>query len=229
MIQISTIIRISGNRVLATTTALLLGAAAMSMPGVIFADSIFPLQAGHDMATASMGRVLAERGWNVTREDDGSILLYPQQGNLEPHGWGVERDFDGNVLLFPGAVEVQTVAAAPSSISSQPDITNQVDLTVLRDRLSPHGWGVEQDLDGSVLLTPGAVEVQAVVVAPSTSPQPEIPGQMDLAWLRDRLSPHGWGVERDTDGSVLLIPGAVAVQTVAVTPSASPLADAGST
>ena len=263
MIEVSRLFRISSNRVLAKTAALLVGTAMMCAPGVIFADTIFPIQAGHEMATASLGSLLAERGWKVTHEDDGGILLYPQQGNteqdntvvvtmaesvldtrqknsapmidtaywqanLEPHGWGVARDPDGSVLLTPGAVEVETVAALPS-ISPQPVIPGQQDLAWLRDRLSPHGWGVERDPDGSVLLTPGAVEVETVAALPSVSPQPVIPGQQDLAWLRDRLSPHGWGVERDPDGSVLLTPGAVAVRTVAVTPLASSAADAGST
>ena len=257
MIQISRVFRILESSAPLRTTALLLGAAAMSMPGVMFADSIFPLQADHEIATASLGQVLSERGWSVTREDDGSILLHPQQGNvkvvsmaesdirhkpaapmidadywqanLEPHGWSVERDFDGNVLLFPGAVEVQTMATTPST-PPQLDIPKQMGLTALRDRLIPHGWGVERDPDGSVLLIPAVMEVQSVAtVAPSISPQLEIPGKMDLAWLHDRLSPHGWGVERDSDGSVLLTPGAVAVQTVAVAPSASSPSDAGST
>jgi alpha-D-ribose 1-methylphosphonate 5-triphosphate diphosphatase PhnM len=143
------------------------------------------------------------------------------QANLEPHGWGVERDLDGSLLLIPGAVDVQTAAVAPS-ISPRQEILRQTDLAWLRDRLSPHGWGVERDLDGSLLLTPGAVDVQTVAIVPSISPRQEIPGQTDLAWLRDRLSPHGWGVERDLDGSVLLTPGAVDVQTVVVNPSASP-------
>ena len=104
-----------------------------------------------------------------------------------------------------------------------------MDLTALRNRLSPHGWGVERDLDGSVLLTPGAVEIQAAAVVPPASPQLEVSWQMDLAWLRDRLTPHGWGVERDLDGSLLLTPGAVNVQTVAVVPLVSSVADAGST
>ena len=254
MIEVSRLFRISGNKVLAKMAALLVGTAMMSAPGVIFADSIFPIQAGHEMATASLGRLLAERGWKVTREDDGSILLYPQQNaeqdhtevvtvaesvvdirqkasvpmidtaywqaNLEPHGWGVEADPDGSVVLIPGAVKAATATAAPSA-SPLPDIPDLMDLTALRDRLSPHGWGVKRDLDGSVLLTPGAVEVQTVAVIPSISPRQEIPEQMDLAWLRDRLTPHGWGVERDLDGSLLLIPGAVDVQTVAIAPFVS--------
>ena len=263
MIEVSRLFRISGNKVLAKTTALLFGTAMMSAPGVIFADSIFPIQAGHEVATASLGRLLAERGWKVTREDDGSILLYPQQGNteqsntevvavaepeddtrrtaadpmidtaywqasLEPHGWGVKADPDGSVLLTPGAGKVEAVAALPS-VSPQADIPDLMDLAWLRDRLSPHGWGVERDSDGSVLLIPEVVEVHAVAALPSISRRQETPRKMDLAWLRDRLSPHGWGVERDPDGSVLLTPGAVAVQTVAVTPSVSSLVDAGST
>ncbi len=263
MIEVSRLFRISANRVLAKTTALLAGTVMMCAPGVIFADSIFPIQAGHEVATASLGSLLAERGWKVTREDDGSILLYPQQGNteqdnsdvavvaesvvdtrriaaapmidtaywqanLEPHGWGVERDQDGSLLLTPGAAEEQVVAVAPS-LSPQQEIPEQMDLAWLHDRLSPHGWGVERDPDGSVLLIPGAVEAQVVAAPPSISPRQEIPGKMDLAWLRDRLSPHGWGVERDQDGSLLLTPGAVDVQTVAVVPLVLSAEDVGST
>lgn len=264
MLAVLKILGIPGSRELAKTVALLVGATMVSTPGVVFADSIFPLQASHEMATSSLGRVLAERGWKVSHEDDGGILLYPHQGNtdlsntevvkvaetvadtrqktltpmmdtaywqasLEPHGWGVEADPDGSVVLTPGAVKV-SIAVETRSISPQAEFTDQMDLTVLRDRLSVHGWGVERDLDGSVLLKPGAVEVQAVAAAPSISPpQVGIPGQMDLAWLREHLSPHGWGVERDLDGSVLLTPGAEALQAVAITRSRLSLAGAGST
>ena len=202
MIEVSRLFRISGNKVLLKTAALLVGTAMMSAPGVIFADSIFPIQAGHEMATASLGRLLAERGWKVDREDDGSILLHPQQGNTEQ-----------------GSTEVLTVAEAVDD-TRQKAVDPIIDTTYWQANLEPHGWSVEADSDGSVVLIPGAVEVQTVAAVPSISPRQDIPGQMDLAWLRDRLTPHGWGVERDPDGSVLLTPEAVDVQTVVLAPFA---------
>lgn len=204
MIEVSRTFRISGNRVLAKTAAVLVGTAMTCAPGVIFADSIFPIQAGHEIATASLGHLLAERGWKVTHESDGGILLHPQQGNIEQGNTEV-------VTVAETVVDTPQKAAAP-----------MIDTAYWQANLEPHGWGVETDSDGSVVLIPGAVEVTTAAAVPSASPQSDIPDRMDLTALRDRLSPHGWGVERDLDGSLLLTPGAVDVQTVVVNPSASP-------
>ncbi|MEN8214446.1 MAG: hypothetical protein ABFR19_08800, partial [Pseudomonadota bacterium] len=181
--------------------ALLCVTTALSAPGVVAADSIIPLQGNQEPATASLGRILAERGWSVTTEADQSILVRPRQ-----------EDADYVQTSAPQDAPLQRVAAPA------------IDAAYWQASLEPHGWGVEQDQDGSIVLIPGAAEQQSVAATAAVSPPPQISAQIELAELRDRLSPHGWGVERDRDGSVLLIPGATEVPAAvaAVPAQASP-------
>jgi hypothetical protein len=246
------------NRMLAKLAGILIVVTALGMPGLVAADIIIPLQDHGDM-TVSMERVLVERGWNVTTAEDGSILLYPKnpdaasvntfasenelqqrvinsvenpvidvafwQANLEPHGWNVEQEPDGSVLLIPGAKERMTERPI-SSVSPEKKIPAVIDLAALRHSLIQHGWSVDYDHDGSLLLSLGTTDIRYIATTPLVSPGPGILNWAYSAYWQDRLESHGWVIEHTADGSLVLTPGFVEQQTEAALTSISPALEA---
>lgn len=143
------------------------------------------------------------------------------RGLLEPYGWRVEQDGQGGVLLHPRATGV---SETPSGAAPGPGVASSVplgqgftagDVERLRGMLSPHGWRVEADGAGGVLLYPRSVEPPLPVQEgssksslPTVTPRAGFTSR-DIAHLRSLLSPHGWRVEADGEGGVLLYPGAL--------------------
>ena len=82
-------------------------------------------------------------------------------------------------------------------------VLEQTDLDMLRSHLNPHGWSVQRDSSGNLVLAP-----VAATSAPASGGDVE-PTRTDinLSSLRTILEPHGWKVSADDEGGgVLLIP-----------------------
>ncbi len=172
---------------------------------------------------------LAPFGWQVDRNEAGDLLLFPGKvakpaapvtlikestgesidinklrAVLGPHGWKVEQGSDGSVLLYPQAATAPVVTeSAPSRDDKTQQSGQQVDVGTLREMLEPHGWSVQQDSEGGVILIPGAAKESASVKLTPIEQSPAF----DVETLRSLLSPHGWKVEKDADGGVILLPG----------------------
>ncbi len=104
-------------------------------------------------------------------------------------GWAITEQADGNLILE----------------NSQDDLTSgsneDVDLKQLREKLTPHGWGVWSDAEGGIIMVPGgARDIPAILQSTESITS-------DVAELRKQLTPHGWGVWPDGEGGVILIPG----------------------
>jgi hypothetical protein len=100
-----------------------------------------------------------------------------------------------------GAQDALTVA---DRSSSQDD---GIDVDTLRRLLEPHGWRVASDNEGGVLLFPRPAPTPAPATSSlSRSPPEEGHEPFDVDMLRSLLTPHGWRVESDGGGGVLLIP-----------------------
>jgi hypothetical protein len=207
--------------------------------------------------------LLEPYGWRVEQDDQGGVLLYPRatgvskspsgaapgpdvassvpsgqgftagdverlRGMLTPHGWRVEADGVGGVLLYPRSVETSAPVQKGSSKRSLPIVAPRAgftsrDIAHLRSLLSPHGWRVEADGEGGVLLYPGALGAHSLPrTANSRRAQSRISsvrefdsGELEI--LRALLAPHGWRVEGDSQGGVLLIPHQPVAEEPAVT------------
>ncbi len=91
------------------------------------------------------------------------------------------------------------------------------DLTQMRERLTPFGWSVAEEADGSLVLVPSA--------APEPPPALEPAAVLGMsAAARERLEASGWRVETGADGGLLLYPPAVAssASTPATVPAPAP-------
>ena len=213
--------------------------------------------------------LLAPYGWRVEQDGQGGVLLYPRateppkatageatdsgvtssvplgqgftagdierlRGMLSPHGWRVEADGTGGVLLYPRAAEVSqdrpSVESGPSVPSTIPlgQGFTEGDVERLQGMLSPHGWRVEADGAGGVLLYPRSAEPPLPASEDSSmrkSSATVMPRagftSRDIAHLRGYLAPHGWRVEADGAGGVLLYPGAFTDHSVPRTASST--------
>lgn len=100
-----------------------------------------------------------------------------------------------------GAQDAPTVADRSSSEDYG------IDVDTIRRLLEPHGWRVAPDNEGGVLLFPRPATASAPVTSSvSRSPPEEGHEPFDVDMLRSLLTPHGWRVESDGGGGVLLIP-----------------------
>lgn len=106
----------------------------------------------------------------------------------------------------------QTLAREGASVKNSPTVADSlrsedygIDVATIRMLLEPHGWTVAPDNEGGVLLfprpppAPTSSSVSRVPPDPSYEP-------LDANMLRSLLAPHGWRVESDGVGGVLLIP-----------------------
>ena len=87
-----------------------------------------------------------------SRREDYGIDVDTIRRLLEPHGWRVTPDNEGGVLLFPRPPPAPTsssVSRVPPEAGLEP-----LDVNMLRSLLAPHGWRVESDGVGGVLLIP---------------------------------------------------------------------------
>lgn len=185
--------------------------------------------------------LLAPHGWNVTRGEEGDIYLLPGRGPvverdpseppafspadiesvrrlLAPHGWQVEPDDAGGVLLIPGGIGQTTLQDYRTgyAVERKPAVAprrefGSEDINRLRTLLSPHGWRIESDDQGGVLMfPPGAQPAAPDFGAQTTDDQsggqvPRFTGT-DVLALRRLLSPYGWWVESDGYGGIMLVP-----------------------
>ncbi len=222
--------------------------------------------AGKAIDAEKLRNLLAPHGWRVEPDGQVGVLLYPRateppkatsgeasdagvtssfplgqgfsaddmetlRAMLSPHGWRVEADGAGGVLLYPRAAQLSKVRP---TVESDPAISSIVplgqgftteDINRLRGMLTPHGWRVEADGVGGVLLYPRPVETPSLQQegsskgsSPTLTSRPGFTPR-DIAHLRELLSPHGWRVEADGEGGVLLYPGAFAVHSAPRTAS----------
>lgn len=147
------------------------------------------------------------------------------QANLEPHGWNVEQEPGGNVLLIPGAKERVTERTI-SSVSPANKIPAVIDLAALHHSLIQHGWDVDYDHDGSLLLSLGTTDIRSIATTPLVSPGPVVLNRADSEYWQDRLESQGWVIEHAADGSLVLTPGFVEQQTESALTSISPALEA---
>ncbi len=140
---------------------------------------------------------------------------------LVPHGWRIEQETDGSVLLFP---EVNTVApsrqvpppapsriadAPPSPPSQQTREPETDDSDQLRDLLRAHGLHIERDPQGGVIIYPiaePAPKPEPKPAAPEITTVARPPVQPSVEPVLEIIQQHGWGVDREADGSLILTP-----------------------
>lgn len=122
---------------------------------------------GHVAAQDSLSGIeqaLADSGWSVKRDADGSLILIPltasdekpldkdanvdqwqkMRDQLQSAGWTVDREADGTLILVPpGEATVST--SSPEPVDPMQDMKQQ---------LRQAGWTVSTTADGSMLLYP---------------------------------------------------------------------------
>lgn len=144
----------------------------------------------------------------------GSTDVEALRSVLAPYGWEVKRDIGGDLLLIPRPAQAE--APKPKGFTPQ-------HIQALRTLLAPHGWRIEPDGEGGVLLFPGAAAAPPPSVGMGASdtgkPTPPMgtvraPGFQlsDVERLRSVLSHHGWRIEPDGHGGVLLFPHAASTR-----------------
>jgi len=107
-------------------------------------------------------------------------------------GWAITEQADGNLIL----------EYSQEDVTSESNEGNEdVDLKQLREKLTPHGWGVWSDAEGGIIMVPGGARDIPAILQTTESITP------DVAELRKQLTPHGWGVWPDGEGGVILVPG----------------------
>ncbi len=141
------------------------------------------------------------------------------RGVLQRHGWQVEKDAQGQLILFPGRVP-ENQANRPMEetappVACAPPACVPLDVSLMRKLLSPSGWRVESDGEGGALLFPAGVAKpegtemdRGTKEAVSSSPPPPTGVKVNADVLRDLLSPAGWRIEQEEDGTVVLLPSA---------------------
>lgn len=165
-------------------------------------------------------------------------------------GWRIERGEDGSVLLYPPADPLdKTLAVEPAGPARNNfHFINEETLQELKS----HGWEVDVEPDGSVLLyppepapndpaaepaaepaelatlnspaaAPAATET-AGQSAPAATPQPfDGAAPLSESAMFDALEERGWMVEKASDGSLLLYPPGHTAEPESASASAAPL------
>ncbi len=169
-------------------------------------------------------------------ETDNSLQAFGAA--LQAAGWQVEVLVDGSLQLTPGNRAVQSVDPVVTKDSTDAPLAGIYEATadaVGWQTLRRLGWRIETDADGATLLFPPssvpASEAGTRTVAPVTSisqpevdqaPDPSSTAQDEVAQDLDALfAQRGWRSQRQTDGSLLLIPQQrVAADTVGIQPAA---------
>jgi hypothetical protein len=156
----------------------------------------WPAAASGGYATESLGRlaqVLAERGWQVSPDTDGSLLLRAagsgNQGNVvEPPG------------LHPGQARAEIAAPPPPPNAWLADLAG---------RLEAGGWAVAWDADGGLRFhrpSDTGPALDPVETRPTIAAQPAtaVTTHHWLEGLGAQLQQRGWDVQREEDGSLRL-------------------------
>lgn len=105
------------------------------------------------------------------------------------NGWALTKQADDSLILKHSQEDMKT------------DPVADINLEQLREKLTPHGWGVWPDAEGGIIMVPGGARDIPAILQQTESVNP------DIAELRKQLTPHGWGVWPDGEGGVILIPG----------------------
>ena len=199
------------HRFIATTAALALGHLSLL---------------GSSAVCASLTDNLSEipQGVTMSAQQLASAPLKDLRAQLTPHGWGVERDTEGNLLLYPGATS--TAPAESTFASLETDNLNNVSDT---DSVPPQSQAQNSQPQTEVQQTASDTRGNSPspIAALSTPKQTETASlskdqpqenltrkfsnerfaQAEVEQWRTSLQPHGWGVETDTAGNLLLFPG----------------------
>ncbi len=111
-------------------------------------------------------------------------------------------------ICILGLASLANPAALAQDLGSRAGIEYErpVDVRELQRVLGEHGWRVETDVDGSVLLFPGPESAAANDAEPPSDPNSAPPRASGFDSLRGLLQQYGWRVDRDSDGSLLLFP-----------------------
>ena len=133
------------------------------------------------------------------------------QGQLQRFGWQTARGVDGDLIIRPPLGESIPPPEGTGSTSSSgpPGPIPATDIRLLASRLQDHGWSVEQDSTGALLVYPGGATAPDVgAVAGRVPPQSgnEALGD-DLYDLHALLEASGWRVSRDAAGDLIVAPG----------------------
>jgi hypothetical protein len=142
---------------------------------------------------ARLAHVLAERGWHVSPDADGSLLL-------RAAGSGAQGSVVEAQGLHPGQPPAETATPRPPANAWLAD---------LADRLEGGGWMVARDADGGLRFQrprdPGSalapVEARPVIAA---QPLGASAPHLWLVGLAAQLQQRGWNVQREADGSLRL-------------------------
>jgi len=198
-------------RLIATTAALALGHLSLL---------------GSSAAFASLTDNLSEtpQGITMSAEQLASAPLQDLRAQLTPHGWGVERDTQGNLLLYPGAASTtpaeSTFASLETDALNNASDTGSVPLQSQAQNSQPQ-TEVQQTASYSRKNSPSPIAAlstpKQTEIATLSKDQPqenltrkfsnERFAQAEVEQWRTSLQPHGWGVETDTAGNLLLFPG----------------------
>ncbi len=139
------------------------------------------------------------------------------RGVLQRHGWQVEKDAQGQLLLFPSRVPEnqanQPMEETTPQATCAPPACVPLDVNLMRKLLAPTGWRVESDGEGGALLFPAGVakpdRTEMGRGTKAAAPPPPPAGiKVNADVLRDLLSPAGWRIEQEEDGTVVLLPSA---------------------
>ncbi|MEA3409946.1 MAG: hypothetical protein U9R74_00200 [Pseudomonadota bacterium] len=166
-----------------------------------------------------LAETLRQRGWQVERDEDGSLLLFPQgatpapaappaetpavdldaiEEQLKERGWVTERDGEGNLVFSPAQTDAGSAADEAPTL---PEESTELDMDAMAETLRESGWQVERDEDGSLLLyPPGATATPAPAEPPVETPT------VDLDSIEEQLQQRGWETARDSEGNLVFSP-----------------------
>jgi len=174
-------------------------------------------QVGAQTTTTDFEQALSQAGWNVHRDNEGSLVLKPRvitktsdkwqqfQNALDAAGWTTSREADGSLVLFP---KQKVSAASQNDLNKKPEMTPYQDLSSLQKQLFESGWNVERDSLGNLILIPER---------PTKATQKNPIDQWQQ--LQKKLNATGWRTQREADGTLLLKPKPIVTQSPEVTSS----------
>jgi hypothetical protein len=164
---------------------------------------------------AQLAEVLSERGWHTRPGKDGSLLFASATS-----GFAMPQTLAMTSAMAP--VPTPTASGSTDAGASERDhaygsrtaslATPSAEgwLTNLGSQLEARGWVVTRDADGALSFHRGSRAAPIVEFGehrPDAAVAVTAPKAPDwLSVLGQRLSQRGWGVARDTDGSLRLYP-----------------------
>jgi translation initiation factor 1 (eIF-1/SUI1) len=186
-----------------------LGLGALTAVGMIPVSSAQQAPGGATPAVAaSLIEQLHDRGWQSTREPDGSTTLTPgpkPERELAP----AEAVVTPQVSSTPAAASAAATTGGDGQASADSEPASGLG-EQLKAKLTAAGWVTQSEADGSVTLTqpvdeappsdvPAVVEVVGEPAAPPAAEPPSL-----AADLKARLGAAGWVTQTEADGSVTL-------------------------